>query len=69
MRTCRVLQCCSNGLGFARPVELEVDHDVAGIVCGAHDTVASDARGFVSSLGSSLGRGARLAEELPVSGT
>src|SRR5215207_787568 len=61
-RTCGVVQCCSNGLGLActveldvaqcrfdglglaQAVELQVEHDVARIVGGAQDTVASHAR-------------------------
>src|SRR5215203_1776873 len=37
-------QCRFDGLRLAQAVELEVDHDLARIVCGAHDTVAPDAR-------------------------
>lgn len=43
-RTCGVLQCCSNGLGLARAVDLYVAHTCATLLLakGAHPKIVSE---------------------------
>jgi site-specific recombinase XerD len=49
-RTCGVLQCCSNGLGLARAVDLYVAHTFATLllVKGAHPKIVSEMLGHSS---------------------
>jgi site-specific recombinase XerD len=49
-RTCEVLQCCSNGLGLARAVELYVAHTCVTLllVKGAHPKIVSEMLGHSS---------------------